>query len=172
MKNKRALSLAHLLLAITISLSGQSIERSVIAAGGDWVTGPGIQLSWTIGQPGLTETFSSPSVVLMQGFQQADVTTEIVHPVSLPFDVILYPNPSSGLLNFSLVSDHDGKVYFSLYDITGKLVVQQGPFETAGGRWQHQQHTHDIAPGIYHCRIVLSGSNGLTRHLNVKATIL
>lgn len=159
-------------LIFSAVLNAQSIERSTIAAAGEYYSTGGMQLSWTLGQPSPAETFVKPSLILTQGFQQADITTGV--PVHSPgsFSLILYPNPASGLFNLDLAADGDGVVSFEIFDLSGKLIMQQGPFQTSGGRWLHQQATPGLATGIYHCRVLFTKSDRSVMQQNMKLSLL
>ncbi len=55
---------------------GQSIERDVVAASGDYYEGANISLSWTLGEIA-TETYDNGNNILTQGFQQPGLTLRI-----------------------------------------------------------------------------------------------
>jgi hypothetical protein len=143
-----------------LPLTGQSLERSTVAASGDYVEKPGIQLSWTLGQPSPVETFVKPTVVLMQGFQQADIVTSV--PTAFPslFGVVIYPNPAYDQFVIQLSGEVDGMAGFSLIDLTGKQVLQVDYTRTIGGQWIHQHTINNLATGVYHCVIGFRGSDG------------
>ncbi len=161
-----------ILLTLSTGLQGQSIDRSTIATAGDYFTKPGIQLSWTLGQPSLVETFTKPSVVLMQGFQQADIQTDIIMPPVTLFDIQLYPNPAPGEFHLSLASPVEGSIYIQLFDISGKLIMQHAGYRTEGGRWNLRVVTPGVAPGVYHCRVLFNGDDHQLQIRNIKLTLL
>lgn len=160
------------LLIFSGALSAQSIERSTIAAAGEYYSVAGIQLSWTMGQPSPAETFIKPAMILTQGFQQADITTRVPDHSPGSFSLILYPNPAAGLFNLDLAADGDGVVSFEIFDLSGKLIMQKGPFQTSGGRWLHQQATPGLATGIYHCRVLFTKSDRSVMQQNMKLSLL
>ncbi|MBP7497474.1 MAG: T9SS type A sorting domain-containing protein [Bacteroidales bacterium] len=71
--------LFFIFLSILFSNLGfsQSLSPEVISSAGDFFSGANITLSWTLGEP-VIETFSSQDgqIVLTQGFQQPEATTE------------------------------------------------------------------------------------------------
>jgi len=160
------------LLIFSGALSAQSIERSTIAAAGEYYSVAGIQLSWTLGQPSPAETFIKPAMILTQGFQQADITTGVPAHTPGTFSLLLYPNPASGVFNLDLAAGVDGTVTFEVFDLSGKLIMHQGPFATDGGRWQHQQATPGLATGIYHCRVIFTKSDRSVMQQNLKLSVM
>ncbi len=80
-------------------LPGQSISRQVVASAGADLSGGGVQLSWTLGEP-LAGDLSGGGLLLQQGFQQGDlvVVPNAATGLFLEFGVKAFPVPTSGRL--------------------------------------------------------------------------
>lgn len=65
----------HLIAALIISLQcfNQSLSRELISTTGNFFTNGSINISWSLGET-VTETVTTPNVILTQGFQQPDFT--------------------------------------------------------------------------------------------------
>ena len=73
----------------------QSLDRSVVATAGNYSTATGISLSWTIGQAGPVQTASTASLILTQGFQQADIIVTSIDPDNEgELQITVFLNPS------------------------------------------------------------------------------
>ena len=94
-----------------------------IASSGDHFTGTNAQLSWTIGET-MIETFGNGSNQLTQGFHQTNLMVTAVEDLSESFQVSVFPNPATDVLNieWSEISD---PLTLTLYDATGKLLLRQ-----------------------------------------------
>jgi len=70
-------------------------SQEVVSSAGETQTIPGIEISWTIGEP-VIETVSSGSSVLTQGFHQTKLTvTTIDELLFSDLELKVYPNPTS-----------------------------------------------------------------------------
>ena len=105
----------------SISLHAQSVEREVIASGGEYYSNGNAKLSVTIGEP-VTETFTSGSNDLTQGFQQTKITVTEIEETIEDNTVRIFPNPSSDFITVSLEKIENTSL--SLYDSQGKLVMK------------------------------------------------
>jgi hypothetical protein len=113
-----------LLLFATMVAGAQEISNQVVSNAGGEFNNSGISMSWTLGE-GVIETFSSDEFVLTQGFQQSTFTvTRIDEIVSDLFSVEVFPNPVTDYLNISF-SGEVNDAQLSLYDINGKLIMEQ-----------------------------------------------
>ncbi|MBN3035463.1 MAG: hypothetical protein JW861_07730 [Bacteroidales bacterium] len=75
----------------------QSICPEVTASSGDYYTGTGVTLSWTLGEPA-TETYQGSAVTLTQGFQQPESFTGF----STDLRVLLEGPYNGNMMNTSL----------------------------------------------------------------------
>ena len=152
------------LLMIAISMGGflfsQSISRSVIASAGDYFANGSVSVSWTLGDLA-TETLSSGSLVLTQGFQQPDTikgTNSVVPDFpSQGFSIKVYPNPATDYLNVVLQGNDDADLQLQFFDAIGRRLQVSTVY--AGSN----EATLDIAgyrAGIYFLKV--STINGTT----------
>ena len=79
-------------LAISLTITAQSVSPEVVASAGDYFEGTNASLSWTLGEIA-TETYSNGNIILTQGFQQPVSVT--IHGVDLDLLVFL-EGPYSG----------------------------------------------------------------------------
>jgi len=79
-------------LAISLTITAQSVSPEVVASAGDYFEGINASLSWTLGEIA-TETYSNGNIILTQGFQQPVSVT--IHGVDLDLLVFL-EGPYSG----------------------------------------------------------------------------
>ena len=107
----------------------QQIERYVFNAFGSAVSANGYSLWTNAGEP-LTQTYSNPSQdrVLTQGFlqpvSQTASSAAIAENPSGDFPVSVWPNPATEGLFLSFPS-FTGRCIASVYDVTGKCLLQQ-----------------------------------------------
>jgi len=103
MKNRIARAASKILLLLsmvllTILMKAQSIERYAISSTGGYVTGGAYTLNFTCGET-IAQTLENEKQ-LSQGFQQVWlITTSVGENISDTWDVNLFPNPTSALLN-------------------------------------------------------------------------
>ncbi len=107
-------------------VKGQSLDREVIAAAGDYFVTPALSVSWTLGEP-VTETVSNEFMMLTQGFQQGEkiTLTTIKDPLARLFDIKVFPNPTSDVVNISINSEKDEILTVQIYSLTGEKVLSE-----------------------------------------------
>lgn len=107
-------------------ISAQSIDRQLVGSGGESFSTPSINLSFSVGEA-VIGSFSTPSIIISQGFQQADDSTDVgILEVSLDDDLIFYPNPVSNELFIEFVNVRsDLDVSINVYDLNGRSLIQQ-----------------------------------------------
>lgn len=64
--------------------------------------------------------------------------------------VVVYPNPSKGILNVSITNSLHGYGKLSVFSATGEVVLEQGVDFTEK---QHTIHLENFPPGVYHLMI-------------------
>lgn len=102
--------------------SAQSLQPTVIASDGGFAVLSSGTISWTLGEV-VTETFSSPSNFLTQGFQQPSlVLMNHVGDVE-PNLLFVYPNPATDLININLSYLPAGEYKIELFDLLGNKVA-------------------------------------------------
>ena len=81
----------------TLSLSGQTLERSVIGSAGTRLTGSAGSLQFTVGEVAVTRTDNQLS--LARGFHRAKaglISTSLWSAPDVDLQLAAYPNPTSG----------------------------------------------------------------------------
>ncbi|HZV70838.1 MAG TPA: T9SS type A sorting domain-containing protein [Saprospiraceae bacterium] len=142
-----------LLHAFHIS-KAQSLVPSVIASSGGFYSNASGMLSFTTGELSSIETYSSPNLILTQGFQQSwDFGTAVDENDASGFSFEVIPNPSDGHFSLSTRSDVNEMMNVKILDLLGK--------EISNVSFYHEGVIHDqavdlsgVASGLY--LIVLS----------------
>lgn len=108
--------------------AGLHAQIAVSAAGGN-ATGTGGSASYTIGQVTYTN-FSGEGGSVSLGVQQPNLFLSVgIHEAEITLSASVFPNPANATTSLKLEGDNassveDGLTY-SLYDINGKMIVQQ-----------------------------------------------
>lgn len=139
------------LLFLGIQAQGQMLTPQVLAAGGDVFsnTQANLNISFTIGEMAMVETFSAQGYHLTQGFQQPRfdlVGIEEEEFVNL-FEV--YPNPAAGELFVRYDLSHPGNLDMRLFSMNGVQVVDGFEQNYAGGLELHSFDLSGVAQGMY-----------------------
>jgi len=118
--------------------------QELITTSGDYFVQGSTSLSWSIGEP-VSETFSSSTNYLTQGFQQnyEDFVGLIPTGFSPSFDV--YPNPFSQTITIEWETIHQA-TQLTLVDSQGKLFYSENVSNSA---FKKQLSFDTLAPGIY-----------------------
>ena len=152
--------------------TAQSLERSVVASSGDFFSTTGAQLSWTLGQPTAVETFTNSTGTLTQGFHQSDFSTSIIEDLPISLTLTVFPNPSTGEFNFKMNAFEDGAVQMQIFDLSGRLVLQEDPSYSLGGIWNHQINLNHLPVGIYQCRVLFISDKGHSAVKTIKLSVI
>lgn len=134
--------------------SGQSLDRSVVASGGNYSQIGGINLSSTVGEVAVT-TLSMASSALTQGFQQPDgLFVRIVDPVTGTVSWNAYPNPVSNQLTLELSSTKNEDLIITCHDLLGRIVLPEiSQRILASENLRIQMDVHQLTPAMYFVRI-------------------
>jgi hypothetical protein len=146
-----------LIVAVLICVVGktQSITPEVIATAGDYFIGTNATLSWTLGEV-ITETVSSSSYTLTQGFQQPYYNiTSINEDPKLKendplADINVYPNPVNDQLNIDFKNLKEQNLMIVLIDLQGKVLLSDFAENTLTVK---QINMLNIAKGNYILRV-------------------
>jgi hypothetical protein len=137
-----------------LSVSGQEVKQQVVAsAGGFEVSGDNsISLSWTLGELVITTVESeSGDMILTQGFQQSVLVINAIQKnPDLGVEVIVFPNPTSDLININFSAPLDGETELFLNSATGRLVYSN---KMMLGELLKQINMHQYPGGTYILRI-------------------
>ena len=110
-----------IILAICCSIHSQN---NTVASGGD-VTGAGGTVSYSIGQIDYINS-TSGSGTITQGVQQPyEIYSMGIAELGINIAASVYPNPSANFILLSLSTDNFSNMAYALYNIEGKLLVQQ-----------------------------------------------
>jgi len=116
----------HLIAALIISLQcfSQSLPRELISTAGDFHTNGSINISWSLGET-VTETATTPNVILTQGFQQPDFTG---------LQILQIPEGWSGISTYLIPANKEVARMFAPMGISLHILYnQQGIFWPDGG---------------------------------------
>ena len=121
MRNSRILTT---IVALIFSV-GLSAQETVPATGGD-ATGIGGSSSYTVGQlVYTTNTGTNGSVA--QGVQQPyEISTSVgIEVTGINLELVVYPNPTTNVLNLNIGNYNNEKLTYQLYDMQGKLLANK-----------------------------------------------
>lgn len=110
-----------LLLTMSLFFSFCSIGQEVIATQGDSYSNGATSVDFTIGEV-VINTGTNGANDITQGFHQTNWNFLGIEDHAPDFEVNVYPNPMSDVLNIK-TSVHDD-VSYSLYDSRGRLVLE------------------------------------------------
>lgn len=79
----------------------------------------------------------------------------------------LFPNPASGDLNVSAMLDQPSTVSIELFDLSGRIVLQEGYDVQPAGEFKTVLNVADFAPGMYSLRI-RAGESESVQKVNVR----
>ena len=73
-----------------------------------------------------------------------------------------FPNPFSQVVNFEFDFEEPQEIYFSLFDITGRMVnTHYEPY--VNGKQPIQWHLEDLPIGVYFCHIRTAEGTGIVK---------
>ena len=114
------------MLIVAVCSYSQDLDHFVIGTDGGYAGNNQFSLSYTIGEV-VTEfgRDTTNNVDLTQGFQQSRLSIVSVENHDLDIDISIYPNPAVDQLNVR-ISDIDRANRYSMYDMSGKLIREEG----------------------------------------------
>ncbi|MCD4812675.1 SBBP repeat-containing protein [bacterium] len=122
----------------------------------------------------LTPTMTPTQVVLSSTLTATRTPTATSTPWLKSKEVMAYPNPARGQVNFAYTVSGQGKVVIDIYKLTGERVAtvtehfNAGTGQTLRTAWD----AVDVAPGIYFCRIVITDGSGKEMFRQMKKVAL
>ncbi|MEO7175441.1 MAG: T9SS type A sorting domain-containing protein [Saprospiraceae bacterium] len=140
-----------LVAAISLLLSTAAFGQSGLVSSGGNGTGAGGKISFSIGQV-LDQSSNSATKSISEGVQQPfeiQISTG-VKLGNLPFEVSVFPNPSSSEIQILRSSDQYQSAQASFYDLSGHLLLQQEMTESTT-----KINLQPFPAGIYTLRISL-----------------
>lgn len=107
------------------ALLSQSKTLELNPAAGDEFTSDNMTLTWSIGE-GIIETFSNNEIILTQGFHQPTLKiTQIDETEESDFQINVYPNPTSDIVQINFISNKEINCSAQLFDMSGKLLFSK-----------------------------------------------
>lgn len=141
-------------IVIVVSASGQDLKQQVISSSGayDVSDDNSISLSWTLGELVITTVESSSGdLILTQGFQQSKMSvTAIRENTDLGVKVLIYPNPTSEIVNIKFASPLDGETHMFIIAPDGKQIFNE---KIGDGQLLKQINMQEFPAGTYYIRI-------------------
>jgi hypothetical protein len=111
-----------IVLVFPLSVAAQKITPQVIASSGGSYETSTVQLSWTLGELA-TESFTSGSTMLTQGFQQPEITVETGYSdPEIQLSVNVYPVPAKSYLTVEFNEVWQGMMV-NLYNLQGIKIL-------------------------------------------------
>lgn len=125
MKKKNGFIIILLLCALHVQ--GQ---QQVISSAGNFHSAASGSISWTLGELAI-ETLTTAGNILTQGFQQSRLTVTGIGDIpTLDYEIVVYPNPASDHLIIRTDKEQHENLYYHLYDLSGKIVLQDKILES------------------------------------------
>ena len=104
---------------------GQQLHRQMLSARGKVATtSKGIVVSQTFAQQSTIGTSIKGKMIVSQDFQQSK-SSSAVPKKPIENKTTVFPNPITDQVNFKMDHPVPGKIYFSLFDIHGRLLEHQ-----------------------------------------------
>ena len=147
----RLIILTTTLLFASLGLMAQvTLERQVVGTAGSYSVTGDIILSSTVGDTATT-TLISGSLILTQGFQQAEVdeVTDIEDLMELVVDYQVYPNPTTDLLQIKFESTEAVELQLSIQDMTGRSIAGTARTLQGQGELTTTYSLAELTQGIY-----------------------
>lgn len=149
----------------------QSLSPVVISSGGTYTTMSAGSLSSTIGESIVT-TATYSGIILTQGFQQAELHTASVNPISFTAGTVkMYPNPVSDMIHFDIQLNKQGTVRIELFDILGNKVMDVQNLSMNGSNYTASQDVTAMTNGVYIAKVSFTSSAGLQEFYMQKFTV-
>ncbi len=87
---------------------------------------------------------------------------------SLPLEIIVHPNPSTGASQVFYTLDKDCRVQISIYDLLGKEIINVYSGEQAEGDHSISLHTQYLASGTYTCKVIAGNNIAIAKFIVVQ----
>ena len=108
---------------ISASLYAQNIHHQMTSSQGASVhLSNNLKVQQTIGQQSVIGNYVGSAFSVGQGFQQGRIAKS-KGPSALNIQIMTFPNPFTSKINFQFSASIDGLIKISIYDITGRVVL-------------------------------------------------
>jgi hypothetical protein len=134
--------------------NAQYCTPSIISTSGNYYANTAGSVSFTIGEP-IIETYSDPTNILTQGFQQADYSFEAVDNI-IPekTSITVYPNPFH--TEFTINNSGVQESYVEITDMQGKVI-----YKTTLTPGRNQVNPGNLSNAIYLLKVYDNTGNVL-----------
>jgi hypothetical protein len=149
---KKIFFLATALAAGSLVSTAQSADRQVLGSAGASFESTSLQVDYTVGEA-VTQTGSSGSYTISQGFQQNNMNPSAIGEKQLSIDFALYPNPAQDQLTLSLSAQAAFGVKLSLSDMAGAVWFTDTGEEKVSGPYRRNISLAGLASGVYFVNI-------------------
>jgi len=134
---------------LCLTSKAQTLSPIVVSSSGSFYSSTNAMLSLTVAEMTMVETFSKPTAILTQGFQQAEqLTVSIVENIESTDNVNIYPNPTSGSFNIDYYALEEGSYDIKIIDMVG-MNVFKGTYANGIGENIQKIDLSQLKQGIY-----------------------
>lgn len=149
----KTMTLFLLGLLFAFPAMAQSLEREVIASGGDYFSGSNASVEMTSGEATIA-TLSGGSNLLTQGFHQTKLTIVALDDPAISgnlgnYDIKVFPNPVQDQLFIEIEGDLE-PVRTVVTDMRGKMIWNRDALQIG---MRHSLPMHQLADGMYFVRV-------------------
>ncbi len=149
------------------STIAQRVSPFVVSTSGGFYSSASGMLSFTTGELTAVETYTSPTAILTQGFQQTfDIGTYITEHPNPDFSYGVYPNPSAGHFNLITETRIDEIIEVDVSDMLGRVVLSTELYQYTSVHIQPFDLS-DAAPGMYLISLTVKGSHSSPKNMFV-----
>lgn len=149
-------TLSLMLIAAFGFCRAQSLTPTVVSSSGGFYSNSSGQLSFTVAEMTMVQTFSQSNSILTQGFQQpTDFGVYVPEPAKNGFSFGVFPNPSKGNVNLVLSTKNTAMVNIRLIDALGKT-IDADRFTHAAGVNTYPYNWSNVSNGMYMLEVILT----------------
>ncbi len=136
-------------MAIPLFFQAQMLDREVFATSGEQSNTASLHASWTMGEV-FVSTGQSASLVITEGFNQADDLNIGINERIFTGKIKAYPNPTTSSFQLQIITDKPLNAQVEILDVLGKVIDAKRLNVSSGANTQ----TFDLTPyesGYYFC---------------------
>ena len=126
------------------------VKQEVIASAGGYNVKDGLSISWTLGET-IIPSFKKGDLILTHGFQQQMIITTVEENIESVFNIKVFPNPASEIVNIQIETPVEGEIILTVIDAQGNLVKRDIIESTMT---EKQVNLQDLPAGIYFLRLI------------------
>lgn len=159
MKPKR-IPLLILGVCMAMFLQAQTLSPFVVSSSGGFYSNGSGSLAFTTAEMTMVQTFTQAGGILTQGFQQPeDWSVSIQEESMLSGNLIVYPNPTQGIIHVDMNALTNGKAVIRVFDMPGRLAINS-QMNVLKGENTTEINISSFARGIYFLEYIFTGSEG------------